>query len=387
MKRVDLYPHQAEALEKLHSGSILCGGVGSGKSRTSLAYFWVKECQGSLSPLRRKVNRRLFIITTARKRDTGEWQDEADHFGLKPVIDSWNNISKYIKEKGAFFIFDEQRVVGSGAWVKSFLKITKNNRWILLTATPGDTWMEYIPVFIANGFYRCRSDFTQQHVIWARWSNFPKVNGYFNEGLLIKHRRDVLVNMPFTKHTEPKHIDLYLPYDEEKSRSVIKNRWNPFSNEPLKDAGDLCRCLRKIANEDPSRIETVKRILDEHKRAIIFYNFDYELESLRKLPTTVKEWNGHIHDELPQADRWAYLVQYNAGAEGWNCTTADTIIFFSQSYSYKQMIQAAGRIDRMNTPYTTLYYYHLTSRSKIDMAISRALRAKKNFNERDFAHF
>ena len=375
MKRVDLYPHQAEALEKLHSGSILCGGVGSGKSRTSLAYFWVKECQGSLSPLRRKVNKRLFIITTARKRDTGEWQDEADHFGLKPVIDSWNNISKYIKEKGAFFIFDEQRVVGSGAWVKSFLKITKNNRWILLTATPGDTWMEYIPVFIANGFYRCRSDFTQQHVIWARWSNFPKVNGYFNEGLLIKHRRDVLVNMPFTKHTEPKHIDLYLPYDEEKSRSVIKNRWNPFSNEPLKDAGDLCRCLRKIANEDPSRIETVKRILDEHKRAII------------QMPTTVKEWNGHIHDELPQADRWAYLVQYNAGAEGWNCTTADTIIFFSQSYSYKQMIQAAGRIDRMNTPYTTLYYYHLTSRSKIDMAISRALRAKKNFNERDFAHF
>lgn len=387
MKRVDLYPHQAEALEKLHSGSILCGGVGSGKSRTSLAYFWVKECQGSLSPLRRKVNKRLFIITTARKRDTGEWQDEADHFGLKPVIDSWNNISKYVKEKGAFFIFDEQRVVGSGAWVKSFLKITKVNRWILLTATPGDTWMEYIPVFIANGFYRCRSDFTQQHVIWSRWSKFPKVNGYFNEGLLIKHRRDVLVNMPFVKHTEPKHIDLYLPYDEEKSRSVIKNRWNPFSNEPLKDAGDLCRCLRKIANEDPSRIEAVKTILGEKKRAIIFYNFDYELEALRRLSTVVREWNGHIHDELPTTDSWAYLVQYNAGAEGWNCTTADTIIFYSQSYSYKQMIQAAGRIDRMNTPYTTLYYYHLTSRSKIDMAIARALRAKKNFNERDFANF
>lgn len=387
MKKVDLYPHQAEALEKLHSGSILCGGVGSGKSRTSLAYFWVKECQGSLSPLRRKVNKRLFIITTARKRDTGEWQDEADHFGLKPVIDSWNNISKYVKERGAFFIFDEQRVVGSGAWVKSFLKITKANRWILLTATPGDTWMEYIPVFIANGFYRCRSDFTQQHVIWSRWSKFPKVNGYFNEGLLIKRRRDVLVNMPFVKHTEPKHIDLYLSYDEEKSRSVIKNRWNPFSNEPLKDAGDLCRCLRKITNEDPSRIEAVKTILEEKKRAIIFYNFDYELEALRRLPTVVREWNGHIHDELPTTDSWAYLVQYNAGAEGWNCTTADTIIFYSQSYSYKQMIQAAGRIDRMNTPYTTLYYYHLTSRSKIDMAIARALRAKKNFNERDFANF
>ena len=387
MKRVDLYPHQEEAVEKLHSGSILCGGVGSGKSRTSLAYFWVKECQGSLSPLRRKKNTKLFIITTARKRDTGEWQDEADHFGLKPVIDSWNNIGKYIKEKGSFFIFDEQRVVGSGAWVKSFLKIAKANRWILLTATPGDTWIEYVPVFIANGFYRCRSDFTQQHVIWARWSKFPKVNGYFNEGLLIKHRREVLVNMPFVKHTEPQHINLYLPYDEAKSFSVIRNRWNPFSNEPLRDAGDLCRCLRRIANEDPSRIDAVKSILEDRKRAVIFYNFDYELDILRQLETTVAEWNGHKHESIPNGLQWAYLVQYNAGAEGWNCTTADTIIFFSQSYSYKQMIQAAGRIDRMNTPYTTLYYYHLTSRSKIDRAISRALRAKKDFNEREFANF
>lgn len=388
VKTVDLYPHQAEALKKLHNGSILCGGVGSGKSRTSLAYFWTKECQGCLAPLKREKKVNLFIITTARKRDTGEWQDEADNFRLKPVIDSWNNIKKYVNEKGAFFIFDEQRVVGSGAWVKSFLKITKNNRWILLTATPGDTWIEYVPVFIANGFYRSRSDFTQQHVIWARWSKFPKVNGYYNEGLLMRHRREVLVNMPFVKHTDPQHITLYLPYDEEKSKDVIRRRWNPYSNEPLKDAGDLCRCLRKIANEDPSRIETVKTILGERKHAIIFYNFDYELEELRKLPVMVAEWNGHLHDPLPTTNKsWAYLVQYNAGAEGWNCTTADTIIFFSQSYSYKQMVQAAGRIDRMNTPFTTLYYYHLTSKSKIDMAIARALKAKKNFNERDFAHF
>ena len=384
---VELYPHQAEAMEKLHSGSILCGGVGSGKSRTALAYFWVKECQGGLSPLRRKLKTKLFIITTARKRDTGEWQDEADHFGLKPTIDSWNNIGKYASEKGAFFIFDEQRVVGSGAWVKSFLKIAKSNRWILLTATPGDTWMEYVPVFVANGFYKNRTDFCQQHVVWARWSKYPKVNGYYQEGILVRHRREVLVNMPFVKHTEPHHIYLYLPYDEEKSRNVIRYRWNPFTDEPIQDAGELCRCLRKIANEDDSRIEKVKEILREKHRAIIFYNFDYELEALRNLPTMVREWNGHLHERLPDTEEWAYLVQYAAGAEGWNCTTADTIIFFSQSYSYKQMIQAAGRIDRMNTPYTDLYYYHLTSKSKIDLAIARALRAKKNFNERDFVRF
>ena len=384
---INLYPHQHKALKELHNGSILCGGVGSGKSRTALAYFWTKVCQGTLDPLKRSNKIDLYIITTARKRDTGEWQEEADLFKLKPTIDSWNNIKKYVDVSNAFFIFDEQRVVGSGTWVKSFLKIVRKNHWILLSATPGDTWMEYVPVFIANGFYRNRSDFAQQHVVWARWSKYPKVSAYFNEGLLLRHRRDILVNMPFVRHTEPQHITLYLPYDEQKSKDVIRRRWNPFINEPLKDAGDLCRCLRKIANEDPSRINTVIDILKEKKRAVIFYNFDYELEALRKLPTNVKEWNGHNHDSLPKSDEWAYLVQYTAGAEGWNCTTCDTIIFFSQSYSYKQMIQAAGRIDRMNTPYTKLYYYHLTSRSKIDLAISRALRAKKNFNEKDFAGF
>ena len=384
---VDLFPHQAKALEEMKNGCILCGGVGSGKSRTALAYFWTRVCQGSLAPLKKKQTKKLYIITTARKRDTGEWQDEADHFRLKPVIDSWNNIHKYIDISDAFFIFDEQRVVGSGVWVKSFLRIAKRNGWILLTATPGDTWMEYVPVFIANGFYRNRSDFTRQHVVWCRFSKYPKVDGYFNEGTLLRHRRDILVTMPFEKHTEVHHDYWYLPYDEVMSRTVLRQRWNPYLDEPLKDAGDMCRCLRRIANEDPSRYVAVCDILKQRKRAIIFYNYNYELDILRTLPTKVAEWNGHQHDPLPTGDEWAYLVQYSAGAEGWNCITTDTTIFYSQSYSYKQMVQAAGRIDRLNTPYTDLYYYHLTSKSKIDQAIFKALKAKKNFNENSFFRF
>lgn len=387
MTKVELFPHQKKALDEMKDGCILCGGVGSGKSRTALAYFWTRVCQGSLAPLKPGREVQLYIITTARKRDTGEWQAEADIFGLQPVIDSWNNIKKYANEQQAFFIFDEQRVVGSGKWVQAFLKIARRNRWILLTATPGDTWMEYVPVFIANGFYHSRTDFARQHVIWSRFAKYPKVDGYYGEGILLRHRKEILVNMPFQKHTEPHHEYWYLPYDEELSRVVMLKRWNPFSDEPLKDAGDLCRVLRRISNEDPSRFRAVCDILEEKKRAIIFYNFNYELDMLRKLPTTIREWNGHNHEDLPSGERWAYLVQYNAGAEGWNCTKTDTTIFFSQSYSYKQMTQAAGRIDRLNTPYTDLYYYHLSSKSRIDTAIARALKAKKNFNENDFVRF
>ena len=399
--KIELFDYQRDAVDRLRSGCILWADVGIGKSITALAYFVEKECGGSLDVsknLWRKGLKKtdLYIITTAKKRDDGDWRREASKFaifedgkgiGIKLTVDSWNNISKYVGVKNAFFIFDEQRVVGSGKWVTSFLKIVKANRWILLTATPGDTWIEYCPVFIANGFYSSRREFTDRHAIWKRFSKFPQIEAYYNEAELLRQRNSVLVHMIKKKQTRPHHETVYLPYDVDKSNLVIKKRWNPYTNEPIIDAGELCRVLRKITNEDPSRYEEVVQLMQSHPRIIVFYNFDYELEILRKLPTHIAEWNGHRHDKLPVTPRWAYLVQYNAGAEGWNCTTTDTIIFYSQNYSYKLTTQAAGRIDRINTPYSDLYYYHLSSRSKIDIAISRALSRKKNFNEKDFAGF
>lgn len=401
MSKVELFSYQRDAVNRLRSGKILCADVGTGKSITALAYFIERECGGSLTPeknLRPKVMKKvpLYIITTAKKRDEKEWHKECARFaifedckglGIPLVVDSWNNISKYADVKDSFFILDEQRLVGSGAWVKSFLKIAKKNHWILLTATPGDTWIEYCPVFIANGFYSSRYDFTRQHAVWKRWSKYPAIERYYNEGQLIKYRNLVLVHMVKKKETRPHHETIYLPYDEEMSKAVIRRRWNPFTDSPIEDAGELCRVLRKITNEDKSRFEEVCKLLDANPKIIVFYNFDYELEILRKLPTKVAEWNGHKHEQLPTGTSWAYLVQYNAGAEGWNCITTDTIVFYSQNYSYKLMTQAAGRIDRINTPFTDLWYFHLSSRSKIDIAIARALSRKRNFNEKDFAGF
>lgn len=386
----------------MKNGCILCGGVGSGKSRTSIAYYFRQE-GGKLGtddyvPMKKRP-RDLYIITTARKRDTKEWEGELMPFLITPdpeaafykhkvVIDSWNNIQKYKDVKDSFFIFDEQRLVGTGAWVKAFYKIADKNDWILLSATPGDTWMDYIPVFVANKFYRNKTEFIREHVVYSRFSKYPKVDRYLNTGRLIKLRNSILVDMDFHRQTEAHHEDVYVRYDISQYKDTMKTRWDMYENKPIKNASRLCYILRKIVNTDVSRIVALMEILEKTPRAIIFYNFDYELEILKNIAympgTEIAEWNGHNHQPIPDSERWVYLVQYTAGAEGWNCIKTDTIIFYSQNYSYKIMQQSAGRIDRLNTPYKDLYYYHLKTRSGIDLAISRALKEKKRFNAERF---
>lgn len=389
---ISLRDYQIEAVQKLRNGSILCGGVGSGKSRTALFYYYI--CNGGTLTDKKpkKCLQKLYIITTARKRDTKEWESEMAPFSFSDVvIDSWNNIKKYVGVENAFFIFDEQRVVGSGVWVKSFLKITKVNDWILLSATPGDTWMDYIPVFVANGFYRNPTEFKREHVVFASYSKFPKVDRYLGVGRLIRLRNRILVNMDYVRDTVQHHIDILVGYDNLEYKKIIRNRWNYTKDEPIQSASELCYELRKSINSWPERIPEIMRIQHQKKRVIIFYNFDYELEILKNIDFGPKaelaEWNGHKHQDIPQTEEWVYLVQYTAGAEGWNCTKTDTIIFYSQNYSYKVMVQAAGRIDRLNTPYKDLYFYHFKSRAPIDLAISRALSDKKKFNESKFAKF
>ena len=375
-----LDPDQLEAVKKCKNGCILNGGTGSGKSRCALYYYLTHF----------NATRKLYIITTAKKRDSLEWEEELEVFPewMKKVltVDSWNNIKKYRDIYGAFFIFDEDKVTGSGAWVKAFLDISRKNQWIILSATPGDTWMDYWAVFVANGFFKNKTTFTNQHVIYRRFSSYPQIQGYYNTKVLEIYRDQILIPINFDRNTLQNHIDLLCMYDREAYRSLGRDRWNPYENKPIENASELCYLQRKIVNSDPSRLTHLVNILTDKKKIIVFYSFDYELEAILglDLPCKVAQWNGHKHEPVPEDEMWVYLVNYAAGAEGWNCISTDTIVFFSQQYSYKVYFQSCGRIDRRNTPFTDLYYYHLKSRSSIDMAIDRAIRNKKDFNERRY---
>ncbi|MBP5596941.1 MAG: hypothetical protein J6Y02_16275 [Pseudobutyrivibrio sp.] len=395
---VTLYPYQLEVLNRLHNGCILVGGVGSGKSITSLAYYYISQkgkIRNNICYSQMKEPKDLYIITTAKKRDTLEWEkdmsgfllstnEELNGYSNKVIVDSWNNIKKYKEVTNAFFIFDEQRVVGYGTWTKSFLKIAKNNKWILLTATPGDTWSDYIPVFVANGFYKNKTDFARQHIMYKRYSTYPIIERYVDTKILEYYKEKILIEMDYRTEAVLHDIDILCYFDKNKYTELVKNRYDFDNDEPIDSVSELCYQMRKIVNSDKSRLIALDEIIKSHPKTIIFYNFDYELEAIKdffKDRIYISEWNGHKHEKIPVKNSWIYLVQYAAGAEGWNCIETDTIIFYSQTYSYKTLVQAKGRIDRLNSPFKDLYYYHLKSKSSIDISIARALASKKKFNE------
>jgi hypothetical protein len=385
---IELMPHQQKAIDKLRNRCILYGGVGTGKSITVLAYYLEKEAP-----------KNIYVITTAKKRDSLEWEGDAVKLGISTkreftpehlgvlCVDSWNNIDKYIDVEDAFFIFDEQRLVGSGAWVKAFQKIANKNNWVMLTATPGDTWMDYVPIFIANGFYKNASEFKREHVVYAPYTKYPKIVRYLGVKTLEKYRNVVLVEMPYLKHTERILEDVIVSYDQEAFKKVTVDRWHIYEDRPIKDVAEMFHTMRKVVNSDDSRLATIRELLKTHPRIIIYYSFNYELDILRTLASEVPvaEWNGHRKQPIPNTESWVYLVQYVSGAEGWNCTETDTMVFYSLTYSYKNFEQAQGRIDRLNTPFSELFYYVFLSNSVIDFAVRKSLSQKQLFNERKWA--
>jgi hypothetical protein len=393
-----LQPHQKAALPLLGNGKILWAPVGSGKSRVAVAYYEMIH-----------KDKDVYVITTAKKRDSKDWEGEfaniavgkdtserictESEIDLVPdskygllTVDSWNNLDKYKDVEGAFFIFDEQRLIGSGAWVKAFLKISRGNNWIMLSATPGDTWLDYIPVFVANGFYKNRTQFKLEHVVYAPYTKFPKVDRYLNTGKLVRNRNKILVHMRYSRETIRHSKSVPVEHNEQLVQSVIKNRWHLYQDKPIRDIAELFGVLRRVVNSDPSRLKAVENLLETHPKLVIFYNFNYELDILKRLEGLVEvaEWNGWRHQEIPKSEKWAYLVQYVAGSESWNCVETDTIVFYSLTYSFKNWEQAHGRIDRLNTPFADLFYYTLKSKSGVDTAIWRSLKAKKNFNAANY---
>lgn len=372
--KIQLTPEQEQAVTKLKTGSILYGGVGSGKTYTSLVYY--KEVHSDVP---------LYVITTAKVRDSHSWEESAANLGIKSItVDSWNNIEKYVTKNG-FFIFDEQKTLTYGKWSRTLIKIARSGKpWIMLSATPGDTWLDYMVVFIANGFYRNPTQFKEQHIVYNPYVKFPQIKEYINEGILMRHRRDILVPLVVKRHTRRHFESIYTDFNIALYSKVMTNRFNYLKNRPIKNASELTQLVRRIISSSPGRIRALKEQMAKYPKMIVFYNYDYEKDIIIKAAEqggyNVAQYNGKVHDDLPESETWIYAVQYTA-AEGWNATSTNHIVFYSPNYSWKVTEQAQGRIDRLNTKFTDLYYTFLVSHSSIDEAVLKSVAQKKKFNE------
>lgn len=375
--KIELYDYQRRAVDRLHNGSVLCGKVGSGKSLTGLFYYM--ENHSDLP---------LYIITVAKKRNDKEWHRDLEMLGIEGTVDSWNNITKYLDVKDAFFLFDEQRAIGYGSWGTSFIKIARKNKWIMLTATPGDVWMDWMCIFLANNFYRNKTEFVDRHVEYNPYSKFPQIKRYHEVDRLERLRRHLAVPMADFRTTKTNRQYINTAFDKELYKQVIDTRFNPFTETPIMNASEFTQVLRRIINTSPRRIANAKQQIMTRDRIIVFYNYTYELDILKEICQELNrayyQWNGQKHEHIPDAAEWVYLVQYTAGAEGWNCITTDTILFYSLNYSYRVMEQSEGRINRVNTSFNDLFYLYLKSPASIDDAIERSIRSKKKFNERNW---
>lgn len=374
---IELYPYQRKAVDRLHNGSVLCGKVGSGKSLTGLFYY-----------MENHIDKPLYIITVAKKRNDQEWHRDFEALGIDGVVDSWNNIEKYTDVKDAFFIFDEQRAIGYGKWGMAFIHIARKNNWIMLTATPGDVWMDWMCIFIANNFYRNKTDFVDQHVEYNPYSKFPQIRRYHKTDKLERFRKYLAVPMQDFRTTKLNRKYINADFDKDLYQTVVKTRFNPYTEEPIMNASEFTQVLRRIINTSERRRIHAKQEIMTRDKVIVFYNYTYELDILKEicqeLDRAYYQWNGQKHEAIPDAETWVYLVQYTAGAEGWNCITTDTILFYSLNYSYRIMEQSEGRINRVNTSFENLYYVYLKSPASIDDAIERSIRSKKKFNERNW---
>lgn len=370
--------YQKRAINQMHNGCILCGGVGAGKSLTSLGYIDKVYPSGT-----------VYIITPARKRNTGEWFDDIrknDMDETRFVVDSWNNLSKYKDVKDAFFLFDEQKVSGKGTWAKSLIRIAKSNQWILLSATPGDTYDDYATVLIANGFVRNRTTWYDEYCV-TKSQPFFHIVDHKNKDVIDMMIRRIFIKMDY--QSDKKRIERVIPIQARSAgeeKEILMTHKAPGAQMPFTTFAAAIAYVRMNCYDKSKKTEALRKIIEKHKKIIVFYNFLSEKLEIERAAidanVTINFYNGQRHDPIPDTDEWVYGVQYNSGAEAWNCITTNAMVFYSPNYSYKTMEQAHGRIDRVNSPYECLYYYMLLNELNIDNKVMNALSSKKDFNEK-----
>ena len=137
--------------------------------------------------------------------------------------------------------------------------------------------------------------------------------------------------------------------------------------------------------------DKISRLIDlvnsTSDRVIIFYNFNTELEALRKVlfDRPISIVNGQIKDlkAYENNDNSVTLIQYQAGAMGLNLQKANRIIYFSLPERSELFEQSKARICRIGQE-KQCYYHIMMCHKSVEEKIYECLLMRKDYTDELF---
>ena len=137
--------------------------------------------------------------------------------------------------------------------------------------------------------------------------------------------------------------------------------------------------------------DKISRLIDlvnsTSDRVIIFYNFNTELEALKKAVSDrpISIVNGQVKDlkAYENNDNSVTLIQYQAGAMGLNFQKANRIIYFSLPERSELFEQSKARICRIGQE-KQCYYHIMMCRKSVEEKIYECLLMRKDYTDELF---
>lgn len=390
---ITLRSYQQDAVEALLNGKhIVVASCGVGKGFISLE--WARGTKKS----------NVLVITQASKVKSNDFVEEAKLLDEKWynsqssfTVVSWNSLAKWLKEHQSenfadyAIIADEiQRIKNySTGMGKSFLKIASHTKcWAGFTATPGESWIQMMPYFVACGFVKHKTDFTNKFCVTQSFKGYIEIIGYNHEEVLNKWWSGI------TYFPDTKEMEKQLPSETHKVvhfkaptgyAKVLKTKTRLDTDEFIDTSMAMCHYLRQLCCSK-EKVEWLKEFVESlDTSCVVFYTYIEEGEKIKEALKGVKIWeiNGKKHD-IPTADTIGkhdvVLAQWESGSASLNLQFMNYWVSFSPCYSLTTSCQSRGRIKRIGQT-KPMFYYYLKTDHTIENDIYKALKEKRDFSE------
>ncbi|WP_368076685.1 SNF2-related protein [Clostridium tyrobutyricum] len=408
MRKIKLYPHQIQALKETEKFSRVGYFLDMGLGKTFVGSEKLNQLDAP------------YNLLICQKSKIDDWYDHFKSYYDYKVIkyNKAQEISRHsvviinydliwrrpelMKLKDFTLMCDESSMIKNekSERAKFILKMKAKNI-ILLSGTP--TGGKYEQLWsqckllgwkISKKLYW--QEFIKSVLLDIGGFKIKKVTGYKNVDRLKRKLHEY--GAVFMKTDEvfelPEQIEQKIKIKNTKEYKIFKkDRLITINNTELVGDTSLTKMLylRQLSSQyNKNKVNQLKDILESTEdRIIIFYNFNKELEIIKKLceklDKPISIINGAVKDldNFNQYNNSITLVQYQAGAMGHNLQKSNKIIYFSLPLQSELFEQSKKRIHRIGQEKTCFYWYLITQNS-IEEQIYQTLKERRDYTNKLF---